>query len=273
MIVVNKFTIDWVEIITVGNEVVSGRTVNSNATNIARRMQSLGFTINRVTSVRDEEDEIVDVITSALRRKNKVIIITGGLGPTYDDITSQSLAKALNRKLEQNVKALEQIKEKYRKRNLELTPERIKMAFIPEGAQPVDNNKGIAPGIYVNVEGVEILATPGVPSEMEDVLENFIRSFLKYRPAFKYYEANLEVQGVMESAIAPHIAELVKKYFPIYIKTHPQGKELEKPVLRIQIALSSDNEMEAKKKIEDSKRELLNVIHALHGTVTDQGTS
>lgn len=258
----------YVEIITIGNEILSGRTVNTNASHIARRLVSLGFTVRRITTVMDELNEISSAFTEAIRRKPKLIVSTGGLGPTYDDKTAEGLSIALNRKLVENKEALDMIVNKYKKINVELTPERRKMALMPEGAMAVENDEGIAPGIYIVYENIEILATPGVPKEMENVLENFISRFLKTKPPFKYIEKNIVVEGVMESAIAPYITQLVKKY-DLYIKSHPKGYELSAPILEIQVAGSSKDSTELKNRIYKCIEELKSIAISLNGKIKE----
>ncbi len=254
------------EILTIGNEILSGRTVNTNASHIARRLTSLGFTVRRITVVMDELDEISQGFKEAIQRNPKVIISTGGLGPTYDDKTAEGLSLALGRKFIINQKALEEIENKYKQLGLEITEERRKMAMMPEGSIPVENSKGIAPGIYIEYNGTEILATPGVPREMEDILEVFIKKYMKTKPDVKYVEEVIYADKVMESALAPYVKQLVKKY-DLYIKTHPKGYELSNPSLEIQIAGNSENEDEIRKRISNCIDELKEYIKNLGGII------
>jgi molybdenum cofactor synthesis domain-containing protein len=240
----------WAEVITIGNEIASGRTVNTNAATIARRLTSLGFTVRRITVVRDEIDEIVSAFRESFSRKPKVVISTGGLGPTYDDRTAEGLAIAIGSKLVLNEDALRMIAQKYEKIGAPLTEERKKMAFLPEGAVPVPNEAGIAPGIYLVYGGIEVLATPGVPREMDDVLERFVKGYLKARPNVKYAERSFVVRGIMESAFAPYVKEAVKK-FDLYVKTHPKGLEVSNPVLEVQVAGSSSDEAELNRRLNE----------------------
>ncbi|WP_338599637.1 nicotinamide mononucleotide deamidase-related protein [Sulfolobus tengchongensis] len=257
----------FAEIITIGNEVLSGKTVNTNASHIGRRLTSLGFVVRRITVVMDEIDEIVSAFKEAIARKPKIIISSGGLGPTWDDKTAEGLAKALGVELELNKVAFEMVLEKYRKRNIPITEERKKMAYMPIGAIPVNNQQGIAPGIYIYYNNIDILATPGVPREMEDVLENFIKSgLIRNKPNVKYFEDYIYVENVMESALAPYVKDLVKKY-DVYIKTHPKSYELSHPILEIQIALNEKEEDKAKVKIQNVKNELIDAIKKLNGII------
>ncbi|EZQ03185.1 damage-inducible protein CinA [Candidatus Acidianus copahuensis] len=256
------------EIITIGNEILSGRTVNTNASHIARRLTSLGFKVRRITVVMDEINDIAEAFTEAISREPAIIVSTGGLGPTYDDKTSEGLAKALGVPLTLNENALNQVKTKYLQKGIEITQERMKMAMLPLGAEPVENYVGIAPGIYMERGMIEILSTPGVPKEMEAVLEVFISKFLKKKPSVKYIEANFEVKGIMESALAPFITQLVKKY-DLYIKTHPKGYELSNPMLEIQIAGSDKDEINLDKRISYCKEEIKEKVKELGGLIVE----
>jgi len=259
---------EWrAEIISIGNELLSGKTINTNASHIARRLTSLGYTVKRITTVGDYIDDIVSVFREAINRRPMLIISTGGLGPTYDDKTAEALAIALGDRLVENPIALGMIIEKYKKRNIEITPERRKMAYMPSMAIPIENNQGIAPGIYVTYNGIEILATPGVPREMEDVLENFIKKYLKNKPNVIYYEETFEVEGVMESTIAPYVKNLVEKY-NLYIKTHPKGYEVQRPYIEVQIAGSGGEDI--KRVVKECKEELIQIFLNLGGRIRSQ---
>ncbi|MEM2609951.1 MAG: molybdopterin-binding protein, partial [Candidatus Bathyarchaeia archaeon] len=166
------------EIICVGNELLIGKTLNTNAQWLAKRATSLGVTLKRITVVGDDVDEIACAVREALGRKPRFIITTGGLGPTFDDKTLEGIAKAINRRLELNEKALEMVRKKYeeyakaRKINaIEMTAHRIKMAQLPEGAEPLPNPVGTAPGVLVRIGGTDLIALPGVPSEMEAIFD------------------------------------------------------------------------------------------------------
>jgi len=144
------------EMICIGNELLIGKTLNTNANWLAERATALGITVRSITTVRDEIDEIKRAVNHALERKPRFLITTGGLGPTYDDKTLEGLAEALGLRLTVNEKALKMVREKYeayfkegRMDRAELTPSRIKMAKIPEGAEPLPNPVGTAPGVHL----------------------------------------------------------------------------------------------------------------------------
>ncbi len=125
------------EILTIGNEILMGRTINTNATYIASRLTLLGFHVRRVTTIGDDVNEIANAVKEIVDRGPLILVTSGGLGPTYDDMTSEGIAKGLGLRLVMNEDALKELKEKYQSRGLPLTEERLKMALMPEGSKPI----------------------------------------------------------------------------------------------------------------------------------------
>ena len=222
-----------IEIICVGNELLIGKTLNTNAQWLAKRATTLGLNARRITIVGDDVDEISSAVREAIQRNPSFLITTGGLGPTFDDKTLEGIAKALECKLEINEKALTMVKEKYRKyaeegkmEKAELTSPRVKMAKLPEGAKPLSNPVGTAPGVVVEHEGTTIVALPGVPSEMKAIFGESVASLLKQVAGdVTFFETNIEVTGVIESEMAPLIDRVMHDNPYVYIKSHPKGAE------------------------------------------------
>ncbi len=253
-------------IISVGNELLNGRIVNTNLSWLARKLTIDGYLVRSALTVRDECDDIVWAFRTALDEGASLVISTGGLGPTFDDKTSECLSKALGRKHVVNDEALGMVREKYRERNMPLTEYRIKMAMMPEGAKPVPNNAGTATGILVE-EGMSlILVMPGVPGEMKDIFERIEPLLRKRAPPLHYMSKDLLVGGVPESAAAPIIEKVMKK-FPVYIKSHPSGHEIRKPILKINITASSSNREEAEKSVREALKMLKNMLAEQDGVI------
>ncbi len=125
-------------IISIGNELLIGKTVNTNATWLARKLTLLGYDVRRIITVPDNEEDEVEVFRDAIRRGGiRVVISTGGLGPTFDDKTSEYLAKALNRKYVINDDALRLVVETFKSKGLELTEPRLKQQKCPRGGKAV----------------------------------------------------------------------------------------------------------------------------------------
>jgi len=257
------------EIISVGNELLIGRIVNTNASWLGRKLTMLGYNVRRITTVRDDLNDIASAIREALARKPRVIIMTGGLGPTFDDMTSEALAKALGRRWVINDDAYREVKEKYDRRGLELTEHRVKMAKMPEGAVSLRNPVGVAPGILVEEDHVLIIALPGVPAEMKGIFESQVETLLKERgPRLEYAEAYLQVKGVPESTAAPVLDKIMKEHVKVYIKSHPKGKE-EVSVIVYHITSYDKNLEDAKENVRKALEKLKSELLKLGGEVKE----
>lgn len=262
------------EIICVGNELLIGKTLNTNAHWLAKRITSLGLKVQRITSISDNIDEISKVVQEALQRKPAFLITTGGLGPTFDDKTLEGIAKALGRKLKTNRKALSMIEEKYHKymdegkmEKAELTPHRRKMAKLPEGAEPLFNPVGTAPGVKIVVNGTTLIALPGVPAEMKAIFEESVMPMLqKLAGNLIFYEASINVTGVMESELAPLIDLVMHNNPYVYIKSHPKGGE-RTPHIEFHLSTTAENSTVAKERVGKALIELSERIEAKGGKI------
>ena len=249
------------EIISIGNELLIGKTINTNAAWLARKLTVLGFNVKRITTIGDSIDEIVSVLREAIRRKPKIIITTGGLGPTFDDKTSEALAKALNRPWIVNEEALELVRRKYVSIGLELTPCRVKMAKMPKDAEPLPNPVGTAPGIMVYEKETIIFSLPGVPREMKAIFEEHVEPFLrKIGPNMYFCEKSIKIKGIPESSLAPLISRVMKMVSRVYIKSHPKGSEGEQPVIELHITSSDTAREKAEYHIKETLEILLKLI-------------
>jgi molybdenum cofactor synthesis domain-containing protein len=239
-------------IFTLGTELTQGRIINTNAAFIGRRLTLLGFNVLGVITLVDDVDLISRFISQILSEKPRVIVTTGGLGPTHDDRTLEAVAKAINRKLILNQEAFEMVKKKYESKGLELTPERVKMAYLPEGGVPIPNPVGTAPGCWLEVEGTVIISLPGVPKEMESMWITWVEPRLKpWGPGLSIVEKLIVVVGVPESSIAPVLKAVLKQYSEVYIKSHPEISEAGEPVLKIYIMYSHRDEKAARDIVEN----------------------
>ena len=218
-----------IEIICIGNELLIGKIQNTNAYWLSKQSTQLGANVSRTTVIQDIIEEISKCIIETKARKPKFIITTGGLGPTFDDKTLQGIAKALNRKLEVNPKALAMIKQRYieyaKKRLLseevEMTTPRVKMATFPEATEVVNNPIGTAPGLRVDIGGTVLFALPGVPSEMEAIFAESIAPLIKQAVGdVVFCEKSMFVNGIFESYLAPLIDKAMADNEGIYIKSH-----------------------------------------------------
>jgi len=244
------------EIISIGNELLNGRTLNTNAHWLSSRITSLGGFVRRITVVRDELEEISSAVKEALNRGSDWIITSGGLGPTFDDLTLEGVAKALGLELELNEEALKMIAERYREMEregalkAELTPHRLKMATLPRGSSPLRNPVGTAPGVLIRVNGSYVVCLPGVPSEMKAIFDEELAPLIesKIKRAFRAFR-RARLVGVAESDLAPLIDE-VRKRFGVYIKSHPVGRYEGKCRLELDVYAHRPDEEEARRLVD-----------------------
>lgn len=165
-------------IISIGNELLNGRTVNSNATFISGQLQTIGIPARQAVTIKDTVPEIRATLQYALERAD-IVLITGGLGPTHDDITLQTLADFFRDKMIYSESIQKHIEEMYHKRGRELPAVPQKLAFVPENAKIIPNSVGTAPGIHFEKHGKHIFAMPGVPREMREMVKEYILPFLQ----------------------------------------------------------------------------------------------
>lgn len=257
------------EIICVGNELLTGHTLNTNAHWMAKKLTDVGGIVRRIAIVRDEIEEIVSSINESLERKPRWIIISGGLGPTYDDKTLQGLAKALRQRLVVNKEAVAMLRRKYMKAaNPILTPSRYKMATMPRKAKPLENSVGHAPAVMVKHGSCTIFALPGVPKEMEAIFSKHVLPAIKKGIGnFVRMEVTLETRGIMESVLAPYLDIVVANNPDVYIKSHPKDYEDGMSTLHINISAEARNKTTARIFMERATEQMKLVVINAGGRV------
>lgn len=197
-----------VEILTVGDEVVSGDILNTNTQFLAQKMWQRGYVVEFHTSVRDDEAQIQEALKRAATRAD-VCLVTGGLGPTDDDFTIEMAAKAFGVKLvtdAEALKALEVWSEKFGRNFLERNR---KQALVPEGGRSLRNEKGTAPGVHCEFQNTQFFFLPGVPKEMKWIFQDSLEKMLKPQAKDKHFEfVFLKVFGLPESLMQERLAPL-----------------------------------------------------------------
>ncbi len=166
------------EILTIGSELTSGITVNTNAAYLARELNALGIDCHRQTSVGDNPTDLLLALTEAIQR-SRLVVTTGGLGPTFDDMTMQAVSQALGQPLRYFPSAALSIRRFYQKRHRTLRKEALRQAYLPQKGQALPNPIGTAPGLWFSSNGSLLIALPGVPSEMRAIFEASVLPRLK----------------------------------------------------------------------------------------------
>ncbi len=242
-------------IITIGNEILKGRTVNTNAAHIGKFLTSRGYEVARGLIVKDDLEEIKWAIDTA-NGNYDLIVTTGGLGPTFDDMTVNGVSRALGLKLTEDKATLETLKRRYSELNVELTHERLKLALIPEGSMPIKNTVGAAPGVWITQSKSKILILPGVPREMEAILEE--AGPLISGNSRHYFEETRRLKGVMESSMAPVVSRIMEEMSGrVYIKSHPLKSETSHPEIDMEVSAYADSAEEAQELVQRTIEEIL----------------
>jgi len=244
-----------IELLSIGNELLLGNTVNTNASWLAEQITSEGGQVTRITTVSDNIQEIVKAVREALKRHPDFLITTGGIGPTFDDMTLSAVAKSIHRTLRLDPTAVGMIKRHYLRRfhgaAIKLTKPRLKMARIPVSAAAITNPLGTAPGVQLRVGTTEILCLPGVPREAKAIFKNSIAILIRSKADGKrFIQSWIEVKDVMESTLAPIIDETIARWPAVYIKSHPRGFEQASPRIDVHFSITTLNLTQGKKTID-----------------------
>lgn len=212
------------EIITVGTELLLGDTVDTNSVYIAQKLAKVGVDVFFQSKVGDNPERLKEVIEIAQNRSD-LMIFTGGLGPTEDDMTKQVLAKTLGVSLYENQDDLNRLKQYLEERDLVMTDNNYKQVLIPEGAKVLENKVGTASGVLLTKEDKTYILLPGPPSEMKYIFENHILSWLDSLNLSKEHliSENLKFIGISESRLENEIIDLLREQtnptIAIYVKT------------------------------------------------------
>ena len=190
------------QIISIGDEILIGQIVNTNAAWIANYLTSVGIECTKITTVSDSKRSIVTALKNAVDN-SELVIITGGLGPTNDDITKHTLCSFFNDKLERNKYVLSDIKKFFKQKGrsniLDLNKDQ---ALVPSKSKVIRNPLGTAPGIWLSQNNCEVLALPGVPYEMKILVEHFFREFKKNRKLDSIVQKTIFIRNIPESQLA-----------------------------------------------------------------------
>ena len=196
------------EVLTIGNEILSGRVVDTNSAFLGRRLEETGIPLEWITSAKDTKEAISQALRNALERA-KVIIVTGGLGPTHDDITKNAFAEYFGRTLKLDKDILEQVRQRFAHRGLEMPEINKNQALVPEGMVVLQNDWGTAPGLYLEHNEHHIFLLPGVPREMKGIFEKRIVPILsKVSPPQIIRHRTLRTTGISESGLFERLSHI-----------------------------------------------------------------
>ncbi len=238
------------EVLCVGTELILGDTINTNAAYICRKLAKLGINCFFHTAVGDNPQRIAHSIDLAIKRAD-LLIVTGGLGPTDDDITMQAIAEFFKAELVFNEQAYEKIKNFFASRNREVPQKARKQAFFPEGSEVITNPTGTAPGIAWDVQGKHIIVLPGVPDELYIMWETFVENYLGKFSEYFIEKKFLKFFGIPEGSLGEKIKDLMACENPTVAPLVSEGQT------NIRIAAKAKTKHEAGILIDKMQNEIL----------------
>jgi len=249
-------------IISIGNEILGGQTVDTNAAYLSRELISIGVPVAGSYTVADEVDAIVRALGLAGADAD-LILATGGLGPTDDDVTRQAFAEFLGAELQLQEDLLQRMRDFFSARNMEMPAKNRMQAYIPSGAKALVNNRGTAPGIMAGTKGKLLFAMPGVPSEMKEMfVESVLPELGRFAGGQVVVERELKCFGAGESTIAGLLVPLMQRgRNPLINCTVESG------IITLRIVAAATGSDRARQMAEESEKSLRDVVGDLiYGT-------
>ncbi|NLG05819.1 MAG: competence/damage-inducible protein A [Clostridia bacterium] len=238
-----------VEIISVGTELLLGTIVNTNAAYLAEQCAFLGLFCYHQSTVGDNAERLEMAIRTAKDRSD-VIILTGGLGPTDDDLTKEITVQVFGRELYMHEESKSRIEQFFRKKNIEIPDNNWKQAMIPKDAIVVNNDNGTAPGVIIEDGEKTIILLPGPPNELVPMFEDKIYPYLLKKTPDTIYSQTIKVCGLGESAVAEMLEDLMDSTDPTVAPYAKTGE------VHLRVTAVGADEKEAKKKTKPMVKEL-----------------
>ncbi len=238
------------EILTIGTEILLGDLVDTNSAYLGGRLAALGVSVYRHTTVGDNAERITVALREAASRAD-LVITTGGLGPTSDDLTNQCLGEAAGREMVEYPEARRHVDEMFRRFGREPTPSNFKQAIFPEGSKLISNPVGTAMGAMLELDGALVATFPGVPGEMRRMFEETLEPLIKERSEGAIVSRTLWFTGIGESALAEQVQDLLDASDPTVAPLAGQGK------VRLRVTSRANTPEEAEEKIAPVASEIL----------------
>ncbi|MFZ0213410.1 MAG: competence/damage-inducible protein A [Candidatus Acidiferrales bacterium] len=200
------------EIIAVGSELLTPYRLDTNSLFLTAELNRLGFQVRRKIVVGDHDEDLRDAFRRAIDRAD-VVVSCGGLGPTADDRTREIVAELLGRKLKLNDAILRHIQERFRKFGRAMPEVNVRQAMVPEGAEPLENTRGTAPGLWIDSGGKILVLLPGPPGELQPMFVQEVKPRLARRGGkLRLYTRELRITGLPESEVDQRIAPICAQY-------------------------------------------------------------
>lgn len=198
------------ELISVGTEILLGEILNTDAQFLSAELSELGIDVYHQSVVGDNAVRLSEALKTAFSRSD-IVIASGGLGPTPDDITKEVIAETMGEKLVLHEESLQRMQDYFNRVHKEMCKNNIKQAMLPEHCIVLNNNNGTAPGCIIEKDGKTAIMLPGPPNELTRMFSESVRPYLEKRSGEKLYTRTYHIFGIGESAVAAELSELMEK--------------------------------------------------------------
>ena len=246
----------YAEIISIGDELLIGQTINSNAAWMGQELNKIGIDVYQVSTISDDKNHIVNALNDALNR-TKLVLITGGLGPTRDDITKYTLTEYFNSSLVRNEKVYNQVEKMLKKRSIQMNDLNRKQADVPENARIFINYAGTAPAMWFELNKKVVISMPGVPYEMKELMtKQILPSISRYFKTPVIIHRNILTYGTFEAKLAEMLSGF-EDQLPPEIKLAYLPAE---GVIKLRLTGRGDREERIKKIIDREIEKLYKII-------------
>lgn len=230
------------EIIAIGTEILLGQILNTNQRYLSQKLAELGIDVYYQITVGDNPERLIQALRQGLARSD-IVITTGGLGPTVDDITLKSIARTLTRRLVLDKKILQRIKTYFGKQCIKMPIENVRQAHIPEGSITLKNDVGTAPGLILEEDGKILIALPGPSRELNPMFERDVIPYLKKKTKSEWIikTRTIKITGLSESEVNHRVKDILKSPPPVTVGifAHPA-------LIELKITAKAKNEKQAK---------------------------
>lgn len=242
------------EIISVGTELLLGEILNSDVKFLSKELSSLGINVYYQTVVGDNAQRLSQIAKQALSRSD-IVIFSGGLGPTQDDITKETVCSLLGKELVLHSESLEKMKKYLEKRGIEMPECNIKQAMLPPDSIVLENTCGTAPGCIIESEKCIAILLPGPPHELKEMYLKSVRPYLLKKSGSLFYSENLKIYGIGESKVSQICGELIERSSDPTVAPYA-----ETPGVRLRLTAKCKNEDEGKRIILPVKEKIKTLL-------------
>ncbi len=247
----------FTELITIGDEILIGQTIDTNSAWMAKELNAMGISIQQIRSIKDERSAILDALHT-VPSDCQLVLITGGLGPTKDDITKHVLCEYFETKLIRNEEVLERIETYFKQRGRAILESNRKQADLPEDAIILDNYLGTASGMWFEKNNKIYVSMPGVPYEMKGIFSQEVIPRLKEKFQFPFvYHKTMMTEGIGES----FLVEIIKEWENSLIEEHISVAYLPSPgIVKVRLTASGTEASDIKRKVDQKANELRKIV-------------